>query len=315
MLREKLVRFACAMSVLGATAQSAQAMPIMNSGNRSPQQPGVEISPASAANAACINALPAAELHRSIVYLHAEVSDSGNSSLAPQAALMASQVADTMRVRMGGTSTLLPSGDSLIKPSTIPAQLVVTLHADGSATRVGEGQYGDTVTPALLEASFDAIRKNGDGAMVWPDGYTADSVVVKLILSSADVVHNAAIAQSRTRHEHFAVFDALLPIARAALPRHGNPDPRYPFQNRVHHVSGNLLLQFVVDTSGHAVLNTMHDVWPADKPRLTGELGGYYDEFLAATMDAVLKWKFYPAFMGSCAIPQTVQLPISYQFQ
>jgi hypothetical protein len=266
----------------------------------------------AAARAACVDALPASQLHPSVIYLHAEVSDTTNSSLMPQAELLASEVADDMRSRLGGSNTLIPSADTIVKPSSLPAQLVVTFRADGGATRRVVGQYGGKRTAELLSTSFDAIRKNGDGAMVWPDGYTADSVIVSLFLWPDFLVHDSAAALYKARSE-FAAFSSLIPTERPALAHDGNPNPRFPFQNRMHRVSGYLILEFVVDTTGHAIEGTVHDVWPENKPRLTGAMGSYYDDFLAATKDALRSWKFYPAYVGTCPVRQIVRLPIQYK--
>ena len=72
------------------------------------------------------------------------------------------------------------------------------------------------------------------------------------------------------------------------------------------------MLEFVIDSSGHPVQETMHDVWPRDKPRLMGETEKAYEEFVAASEAAVRDWKFYPARIGACHVPQIVQLPMQY---
>lgn len=290
----------------GATSLSSQSAPIRIAG-----APAATISGA-AGRAACIDALPASQLHTSVIYVHAEVADSTNVFLVPQADLLASEVADDMRTRLGGSSTRIPSADTIVRPSSLPAQLVVIFRPDGGATRSVQGQYGGTPTAELLAASFDAIRKNGDGAMVWPDGYHADSVVVTLVLWPEALVHDST-SPRYVAHSEFAAFSSLVPIVRPALARDGNPNPRFPFQTRMHGVSGYLILEFVVDTAGRAVEGTVHDVWPANKPRLTGELGSYYDDFVSATKDALRSWKFYPAYVGTCPVRQIVRLPIQYK--
>jgi protein TonB len=86
----------------------------------------------------------------------------------------------------------------------------------------------------------------------------------------------------------------------------------YPRYSETHRVSGTLLVQFVVDTSGRADMSTFHDLWPSNKPRLTGELGDYYAQFVAAVRDYAEKAKFTPARVGACKLRQMVQMPIEF---
>jgi protein TonB len=79
-----------------------------------------------------------------------------------------------------------------------------------------------------------------------------------------------------------------------------------------HGVTGNLLAQFVVDTNGRAVMSTFKDLWPSDKPRLTGGLQEYYEAFVDAVREGVSDETFTPARVGSCAVRQIVQMPVMF---
>lgn len=260
----------------------------------------------------CARSTPADLLTRTTAYLDASIDDSRSSALTMQADLMAQQVAESIRTRIGGTPDSVPKADSVMKSWSVPAELIATMRADGSAMRRARSWTGDTLATSLLLDAFDKVRKNGDGAIVWPDGYTADSIVIHLHLETVAPMRDGSIPKAR--YSQFAAFQILEPIETPALPKPKNHPPTYPYSEGLHHVIGTLLLQFVVDSSGFVVPSTMRDIWPSDKPRLTGELGRYYDDFVEASEAAVVEWRFYPASVGSCHVRQIVQLPIVYGF-
>jgi hypothetical protein len=74
-------------------------------------------------------------------------------------------------------------------------------------------------------------------------------------------------------------------------------------------------MQFVVDSSGRVDPATLRDLWPADRPRLTGELGGHYRAFLSAVRDGLADARYVPARVGGCATRQLVQQPFEFRFR
>ena len=242
-------------------------------------------------------------------FLYATVSDS-NRALVVQADLLAQEVAETIRTRLGGTPDQIPPGDGVVKPRSVPAELLATMHADGSATRRATNPFGDTLATSLLLDAFDRVRKEGDGAIVWPEGYAADSVLVRLVLWPIPP-RNGGGTQI-PQHSQFASFQILEPIETPATPKPQNASLTYPRYKLIHRVTGSLLLQFVVDSLGFVVPATMHDIWPTGKPRPTGDLGRYYDEFLDASKTTIANWQFYPASVGKCHVRQIVQIPLIY---
>lgn len=303
---------AIATSSLGARELPRQNVPIALASPGVALDSNAEWSRLPSNVSACIRSTPSDLLTRTTAYLHATIVDSGNSALVVQADLMAQEVAETMRTRIGGTSDEVPFGDRVVKPSSVPAVLIAMMHSDGSATRRATSQSGDTLATSMLLDAFDKVRKNGDGLIVWPDGYAADSLVLRLVLWPTALTRGGSMRTAT--HSQFGIFSVLEPIETPALPKPNNPAPRYPESDLAHHMMGSLLLQFVVDSSGFVVPSTMHDIWPKDKPRPTGELGLYYDDFVEATKSSVAKWQFYPAAVGSCHVQQIVRLPINYRF-
>jgi protein TonB len=92
------------------------------------------------------------------------------------------------------------------------------------------------------------------------------------------------------------VFDVSMldqtPVARFQA------QPQYPFEMRRANLSGEVLVDFIVDTNG--------DVQNASVVHSTKR------EFEAAAVAAVLKWKFKPGRKGGKDVPTHMQVPIAF---
>jgi len=84
----------------------------------------------------------------------------------------------------------------------------------------------------------------------------------------------------------------------AALP--DNPRPRYPDMLRSANVEGEVLAQFVVDTSGRAEMNTFK------------VLKSSHDLFTNSVKSALANMRFYPAEVGGRKVNQLVQMPFVF---
>src|SRR3954471_14194420 len=86
-------------------------------------------------------------------------------------------------------------------------------------------------------------------------------------------------------------------VEKQVAPAPGNPGPRYPDMLRSANVEGEVLVQFVVDTTGRVemsqfkVLKTSHDL------------------FTNAVKQALTGMRFYPAEIGGRKVKQLVQQP------
>jgi TonB family protein len=89
-------------------------------------------------------------------------------------------------------------------------------------------------------------------------------------------------------------------VERQAYPVPGNPSPRYPDMLREAGVDGQVLAQFVVDTTGRAnmltfkVLKTSHDL------------------FTASVRSALPNMTFAPAEVGGKKVKQLIQMPFEF---
>jgi protein TonB len=89
-------------------------------------------------------------------------------------------------------------------------------------------------------------------------------------------------------------------VEKPALPRSGNPFPRYPSMLESSRVEGTVLAQFVVDTLGRADMSTFKI------------LDSSNDLFSASLRSALVNWRFFPAEAGGRKVKQIVQLPLKF---
>ncbi|MGH7720356.1 MAG: energy transducer TonB [Gemmatimonadaceae bacterium] len=89
-------------------------------------------------------------------------------------------------------------------------------------------------------------------------------------------------------------------VEKQTLPYDNNPRPRFPDILQSSGAGGEVLVQFVVDTSGRAEMNSLKIL------KSTNEL-------LTREVRSVLpRWRFYPAEVGGRKVRQLVQLPFSF---
>jgi periplasmic protein TonB len=98
----------------------------------------------------------------------------------------------------------------------------------------------------------------------------------------------------RTAYASADVDVKAAPVAR-------NPGPRYPRGLRNRGINGNVRIQFIVDTTGLAVLASLR-ILTATAP-----------EFADAVRDVIGQWKFYPGKRGGVPVRVLVCMPLSFR--
>lgn len=86
-------------------------------------------------------------------------------------------------------------------------------------------------------------------------------------------------------------------VEKPVVPAPGSPQPRYPDILRSAGVEGEVLAQFVVDTSGRVEMNSFK------------VLKSTHDMFVAAVRNAMPNMRFIPAEVGGRHVKQLVQQP------
>jgi len=89
-------------------------------------------------------------------------------------------------------------------------------------------------------------------------------------------------------------------VEKQVAPAPGNPSPRYPDMLRSANVEGEVLVQFVVDTSGRVEMPTFK------------VLKSSHDLFTNAVRQALSTMRFYPAEIGGRKVKQLVQQPFNF---
>lgn len=89
-------------------------------------------------------------------------------------------------------------------------------------------------------------------------------------------------------------------VEKQVSPYPGNPAPRYPDMLRSANVEGEVLAQFVVDTTGRADMSTFK------------VLKTTHDLFTNAVKASLPNMKFYPAEVGGKKVKQLVQMPFQF---
>ena len=110
---------------------------------------------------------------------------------------------------------------------------------------------------------------------------------------------------SRSRVPPAEIFTATFPRVRLvdAQPSAGNPLPEYPQEERDDGRDGEVMLRVVVDEMGAAVIRTL-EVLHATSPA-----------FALAAARALARYHFAPAHVGSCPVPQVVEIPFWFSLR
>lgn len=89
-------------------------------------------------------------------------------------------------------------------------------------------------------------------------------------------------------------------VEKQVTPYPSNPTPHYPDMLRSANVEGEVLAQFVVDTTGKADMSQFH------------VLKSTHDLFTNAVKSVLPNMKFYPAEVGGKKVRQLVQMPFQF---
>jgi protein TonB len=89
-------------------------------------------------------------------------------------------------------------------------------------------------------------------------------------------------------------------VEKQVAPMPNNPGPRYPDMLRSANVEGEVLAQFVVDTTGRADMSTFKT------------LKSSHDLFTNAVKSALVNMRFYAAEVGGRKVKQLVQMPFQF---
>jgi hypothetical protein len=280
--------------------------------------PGVVASQAdSSSQSSCISRLPSSVFTRVTIYLEADAIDTTGREMLPHVDLLMQSVATHLRRSLGTEGGRLPAADSVVDWYHLGASLVLAVYPDGRFAWRPEPERllndgGGRPGRQLIERALVVARDSAERVYT-PDSAIRDSMLFRVSYTRPDVSEGGKVEPLHVRVA-FPVFSVPVPWMTPALAIQ-QPRVRYPAESRDGGVEGNLILQFVIDTAGRAVMSTVRDLWPSRQPRLTGDKARYYQEFVEAAIDAVERTRFQPARIGGCPINQLVQLPFAFQLR
>lgn len=131
-------------------------------------------------------------------------------------------------------------------------------------------------------------------------------------MSVPTLVHGALVGDEALSGA-LPVFVLRILYEKPASPKHA-VQPTFPDTNQRAGWMGIVQLQFVVDTTGHAVDSTLHALWPATTPPLTGAEREAYETFVSAAERAIRRSTYYPAEVAGCKVNQVVQQEFDFNF-
>lgn len=271
----------------------------------------------------CREATPASELVRVPYYLEATTVDSSARRALPGADAFVRTLAGHFRALLGATAGATPAADSVLRWWNASAWVRFVARADGtfhwrSADEVlrSRGDSGAARSTSaereagaeLLERALGRMRE-ADEVFYWPDGVEMDSATFVLQVHHPGVGRKGVVAPFEAR---YAVELFTLPTA-SETPVEPIKAPRVHFpSSALGRADATIVLNFVVDTNGRAVPETIRDVWPVGVPKPTGDLARHYDAFLRTVTKALLGARFEPARVGRCPVRQLVQQPFIF---
>ena len=246
---------------------------------------------------------------RDTVYLHAFILGTAGQLLLPQADLLAQVVAGQLLRDLGGRRDALPTGEPrILWINRARGNVLVMAHRDGRATwkELAEPPYSDTA--ALHELAVAVARAADSGSLAtWRPDAGPDSVEIRLAFDSKpDPRYDRGIGLG------FPIFAQRAPAeTRPRLLIH--PPLHYPAWLRDRGVTGHVVLEVIIDQTGHAEPGSVHDVWPPGVPHLEATEQPEYDAFVQSARTVLVGASFSPGLLGSCPVRVRVRIPFNFQ--
>ena len=258
---------------------------------------------AAADSASCLARIPPTEMTRAGVYLTVAivvpVDTTRKLALSPALA-MSRAAAWHARDLLGASGDGAPSAEPVITWRNADGTLRITVHRAGrmSFARADSKPMAAGGGAALLWSGITAALDAGI-KFQWPAALTSDSIVFDLELDS-ETPERGAPARPRADGQE-PVFTVMTPWIE---PTREVRSPRisYPAAVPAHRVAGAVQLTFVVDSTGHPLLETLKDARPTARSGLTRPAARYYDAFIEAVRRGLGSARYTPARVGGCPI-------------
>ncbi len=257
----------------------------------------------------CLDTMSVAPTVPFVVYVRADVADSVTGLIGPMADVFAQSVGQRLRTLLHEHGDTLPSGEPAITWRNISDEtpLTVRLVRDSEPVYRLASQHIDSVAEAMLLKAAHVAQDSGEGPF-WPQNYHGDTLIFGVSFALFPVGPVREAEHGRTA---FPVFSVMFPPGTPAKPIQDS-QLTYPEDLRSRGVTGVVIANFVVDTSGHPIPGTIKDVWLPSQKRPTGFLLSYYNEFAQSAFRSLKTATYTPARLGGCPVSQLVQQPFTF---
>jgi hypothetical protein len=260
----------------------------------------------------CLDAIPASALQRVVVYGEAVMRDSTAQAFLPTADSFTMAVIERARMLLGAHGDSLPQAEPAYTWRGVGLGLLFTAYRDGRITWRTPPPDRDSTTAALLARAAAAVHADSP-TLAWPADFQTDSAIFLISLAWPKVTRDGVDNRLRLRAPA-PLFTVAMPWAEGVRVVR-QPVVEYPEELTRAGISGYIILQFTVDTTGRVMPETISDIWPATQPPLDRELRRAYLKFVDAARRSLGRARFEPARTGGCAFPQVLKTPFSFDLQ
>lgn len=254
--------------------------------------------------------LPPSVFTRVAVYAFIDLRDSVSGGFAVSADNLLQDFVLTAHSLLGVAPEVLPEGEPRITWQGIDAPLHLTAFRDGRIVS------RDTTVGTAAALLAQALSKDFTvGLLDWSGDATRDSVRFDIAFGRPLLDSAGHVSTPTFRRTAIPLLSVRAPWERPVSPKPGGTPPHYPDAARRTWYEATIVLNFIVDTTGHAVDSTIREVWPEGTPRLHGEKLRMYESFLESTKRAIPALEFTPAAIGGCPVNQLVRMPFVFQLR
>jgi hypothetical protein len=267
----------------------------------------------------CVDSLSPTAFRPTLVYVESDVDDAvgATSALIAGMDLLVEGVAGETRALLGAADGALPVADSVVAWGGLAPGVEITVHRDGHFTwrtvwprvRTDEARSDDAAR--LISRALEVISRR-DEPFLWDAEASVDSVTWTLRLALGQISSSGEVTPPEEMRMGFPAFTVHYPAMENVRVRHAQ-NPRYPADLQLQGFSGSVTIEFLVDTTGHAVPGSLRDSWPKGRARLAGDGGRAYAQFVAAARESVRRSTYVPARLGGCPVIETVRQPFVFQ--
>ena len=260
----------------------------------------------------CIDRIPQSAFTRVAVYAHVHFDDKVSATFAHTGDNFLQELVDNVQRQLGAAAGRLPVGDPAVTWQVADEWLYLVAHKDGRILIVQRDSIKPASSAALFARALDSMSTIGQ--LDWSADSARDSVRFHITFTRPVVDSAGHVTKATTDGPAVPVFSILAPWQRQVKMKPDQTTPQYPTGD-ARRYKATIILNFMIDSTGHVLPSTIQDVWPDDKPRPTGRDSAAYQSFLEETERTVVNIEFYPAIIGGCQVKQLVQMPFEYRIR